>query len=43
MRGEIQARVDRGEEGLDVDYWENVLAELKVHILKNTHAVCWLC
>lgn len=33
MRGEIQARLDKGEEtGLDVDYWENVLAELHVRL-----------
>lgn len=32
MRVDIQARLDSGEVGLDVDYWENVLAELKVNV-----------
>lgn len=38
MRGEIQARLDKGEEtGLDVDYWENVLAELQARLCIYTH------
>lgn len=41
MREEIQARVRSGEEGVDVDYWENVLAELKVQCSVEVEVEGW--